>query len=88
MLILCEPSVIWPPVHEHGNQLLEPYVRAVHELTSEFSIQTGVPLHRAFNSVRAARPDIPLTTDGVHPTTTGHMLIANCWLQTVQQFQQ
>jgi lysophospholipase L1-like esterase len=80
-LILCEPSVIWPPVHERGNELLQPFVRAVHAMAREFSAASVVPLHDAFNSARAARPDIAWTTDGVHPTSSGHMRIARTWLQ-------
>ena len=82
-LILCEPSVIWPPVHDHGNDKLAAYVRAVHQMKQEFAADALVPLHRAFNDARAARPDIAWTTDGVHPTTTGHMLIAQTWLAAV-----
>ena len=80
-LILCEPSVIWPPVHERGNELLQPYVRAVHALAEEHSAACVVPLHGAFNAARDARPDIAWTTDGVHPTSSGHMLIARTWLK-------
>jgi lysophospholipase L1-like esterase len=79
-IVLCEPSVIWPPVHEDGNARLQPYVRMVHEMAKDFSAACVVPLHGAFNDARAARPDIAWTTDGVHPTSTGHMLIARTWL--------
>ena len=82
-LILCEPSVIWPPVHKQGNEMLAPYVRAVHEMSKEFDAVCVVLLHAAFNDARAVRADPAWTTDGVHPTSTGHMLIAQTWLAAV-----
>jgi lysophospholipase L1-like esterase len=81
-LILCEPSVIWPPVHARGSELLQPYIAAVHAMADEFSAECIVPLHRAFLDAAAARPDVAWTTDGVHPTSLGHTLIARTWLQT------
>jgi lysophospholipase L1-like esterase len=83
-LILCEPSVIWPPVHEQGNEKLKPYIGAVHDIAQRFNAACVVPLHDAFNNANAARPDIAWTTDGVHPTSTGHMLIAHAWLTAVR----
>ncbi len=83
-LILCEPSVIWPPQPEHGNDALQPYIRAVHDLAREFDTETVVPLHNAFVKAREARPDIVWAADGVHPSSTGHMLIARTWLQSTQ----
>jgi len=82
-LILCEPSVIWPPVHDDGNALLAPYVRAVNEMAKRFDGDAIVRLHGAFNDARAARPEVAWTTDGVHPTSVGHMLIARTWLASV-----
>jgi lysophospholipase L1-like esterase len=79
-LVLCEPSVIWPPAPAEGNEKLQPYVRAVHALAAEFKAACVVPLHAAFDSARDARSDIPWTRDGVHPTSFGHMLIARTWL--------
>ena len=79
-ILLCEPSVIWSPAPAEGNERLQPYVRAVHELAREFGASCVVPLHRAFNEARDARSDIPWTRDGVHPTSYGHMLIARTWL--------
>jgi lysophospholipase L1-like esterase len=81
-IILCEPSVIWPPAPAEGNERLAPYVRAVHELAGQFKVDCVIPLHSAFNAARDARPDIPWTRDGVHPTSFGHTLIARTWLAT------
>lgn len=81
-LVLCEPSALWLPDPPNANDLILPYADAVHRLAREFDVKYVVPLHRAFDAARDARPDIAWTTDGVHPTSTGHALIARCWLET------
>lgn len=81
-LILCEPTVIQPPSPAEGNELLKPYVKAVGELADEFDAIL-VPLHAPFLSACQARPDLPWAPDGVHPSSTGHMLIAREWLRAV-----
>lgn len=78
-LVLCEPSVIWPPQPADGNELLRPYVMAVNHIGREFGAIV-VPLHLAFNRAREIRPDIDWAPDGVHPSSSGHMLIARTWL--------
>jgi len=79
-LVLCEPSVLWLPSCPAANELLQPYVATVHRLAEEFAAVAVVALHGAFVRARAARPDIAWTSDGVHPTSIGHMLIAETWL--------
>lgn len=83
-LVLCEPSVLWLPDPPDANDRLAPYVQAVHQLAGEYSVEYVVPLHKAFETARAKREDLPLTTDGVHPTSAGHMLIAMTWLKTTK----
>jgi acyl-CoA thioesterase I len=39
-----------------------------------------VPLHGAFEEAKRARPEIEWAPDGVHPSSSGHMLIALTWL--------
>ena len=80
VLVLCEPSVIWPPAPEEGNAALGPYVQAVRTLGQKFAARAVVPLHAAFQNARAARPDIAWAPDGVHPGSSGHTLIARHWL--------
>jgi lysophospholipase L1-like esterase len=80
LTVLCEPTVIWPPAPEEGNKLLQPYIRAVHEVGREFGAAVIVPTHSAFQKARAARPEIAWTNDGVHPSSAGHYLIARTWL--------
>jgi lysophospholipase L1-like esterase len=79
-LVLCQPSVIDPPAPAEGNAVLQPYVRAISELRREFNAAALVPLHTAFVNAKKLRPDIAWTPDGVHPSPTGHMLIARTWL--------
>jgi lysophospholipase L1-like esterase len=79
-LVLCEPSVLWLDDPPDANARLKPYIHAVHGLARDFAAAAIVPLHRAFEHARAARPDVAWTTDGVHPTSAGHMLIARTWL--------
>ena len=79
-IILCEPTVIWPPAPAEGNEALKPYVAAVREIGAAFQARGVVPLHDAFNNAAAERPDIEWAPDGVHPSSSGHMLIARSWL--------
>jgi lysophospholipase L1-like esterase len=79
-IILCEPSVIWPPAPEEGNARLKPYVRATNEVGREFGASAVVPLHNAFAKAKQTRPDIVWAGDGVHPSSAGHALIARTWL--------
>jgi lysophospholipase L1-like esterase len=77
--IVCEPTLIEPPQPD-GMVALQPFVRAVRELSREFGT-INVPLHSVFVEARRANRDIALTTDGVHLTSTGHMLIAQAWMR-------
>jgi lysophospholipase L1-like esterase len=79
-IVLCEPSVIWPPAPAEGNETLQPYIQAVREIGAQFEAKCVVPLHGAFTKSREARPDIDWAPDGVHPRSSGHMLIARTWL--------
>lgn len=82
-IVLCEPSVIWPPAPAEGNAALGPYVEATRLLAAEFGARALVPLHGVFNQARTDRPDLPWAPDGVHPSSSGHMLIARTWLASL-----
>jgi acyl-CoA thioesterase I len=82
-IVLCEPTIISPPAHERGNESLKPYVSAVRELAVEHKTLL-VPLHDVFLDAAKSRPDIDWATDGVHPTSSGHMLIARQWLSATE----
>lgn len=79
-LVLCEPTVISPPAHAKGNDALQPYIQAIHQLAESFVADAMVKLHDAFRRAETLRPDVDWTTDGVHPTSAGHALIARNWL--------
>ncbi len=79
-IVLCEPTVIWPPAPAEGNEILQPYLQVVRDLGVKYKVTAVVPLHRAFESAREDRPDIDWAPDGVHPGSSGHMLIARHWL--------
>jgi acyl-CoA thioesterase I len=82
-LVVCEPTVIWPPAPVEGNEALKPYVAAVREIGVQFKARATVPLHEAFNKAGLERPDIEWAPDGVHPSSSGHMLIARSWLASL-----
>jgi len=79
--ILITPAVIGEQLDSPGNQLLEPYVRAIEQLAGKFNAFC-IPVHDAFSdAITAGAP--PLTHDGVHPNAAGHALIALTWLNTL-----
>ncbi|HNT37132.1 MAG TPA: SGNH/GDSL hydrolase family protein, partial [bacterium] len=47
-IVLCEPSIIWPPAPEGANEAMKPYLQSVHVLAQEFNAVCVVPLHKAF----------------------------------------
>ena len=79
-IVLCEPTAIWPPASAAGNEILKPFVETVQHAGVEFGVRGVVPLHRAFEKAVSERPDIDWLPDGVHPSSSGHMLIARSWL--------
>lgn len=83
MLVVCEPTVIGAPQPEDGNDRLQPYIQGIRALAKEFSAEFVVPLHAIFRDAVKARPDVAWTKDGVHPLSSGYMLIARTWLGTV-----
>ena len=83
-LVLCEPTIISPPAPPGGNEALRPYVRAVNDLAQDLLADAVVRLHEVFLDAERARRDIAWTTDGVHPTSAGHTLIARSWLAATE----
>jgi acyl-CoA thioesterase-1 len=79
-IVLCEPGAIWPPAPAMGNEMLKPFVEAVQHAAVKFGAAGPVPLCRAFEKAGSERPDIDWLPDGVHPSSSGHMLIARSWL--------
>ena len=79
-IVLCEPSVIWPPQPTEGNEKLQGYIFAVRAIALKRGAECVVPLHAAFEQAKKLRPDIDWAPDGVHPSSSGHMLLARTWL--------
>lgn len=81
-IILMEPTVIDEDVDSRGNNLLIPYVEAIHRLVKKYDTLL-VPTHDVFLDY-LRKGDYPLTTDGVHMNPAGNMLMAITWLKTVK----
>jgi lysophospholipase L1-like esterase len=81
-IVLVEPTVISEDPHAVGNALLKEYVRTVGELAVEFNA-LRVPAHHLFLNWIAEKPKELLTTDGVHLSHAGSVLLAEGWLRTV-----
>jgi lysophospholipase L1-like esterase len=81
-LVLVSPTTI---THENAsplNDLLGEYDAAVRDLARQYRA-VHVPARDALLAARAGRPDVAWTTDGCHPTTAGHAVIAAAWLRAV-----
>jgi acyl-CoA thioesterase-1 len=79
-LILISPTTI---THENVspiNDLLGQYDEAVQELARKYNA-VHVPARDALLAARTEQPQVAWTTDGCHPTTAGHTLIAATWLK-------
>ncbi|WP_035178209.1 SGNH/GDSL hydrolase family protein [Alkalihalobacterium bogoriense] len=83
-LILMEPTIIEEDIHSEGNQLLVPYVKAIHHLAKKCGAIV-VPTHKVFLTFLKRKSDVALTTDGVHMTSVGNMLMAQTWLDTIER---
>lgn len=82
-LVLMEPTIIKENTGSQGNQLLIPYVEVVRELAKEFKAVL-VPTHEIFLSHLTKKPDVSLTTDGVHMRRKGNELMAKTWLEAAE----
>ncbi|MBS2969220.1 SGNH/GDSL hydrolase family protein [Metabacillus sp. KIGAM252] len=81
-LILMQPTVIEEDLQSEGNKKLVPYINTVNELALKYHAIL-VPAHQAFTEVLQINEGIPLTTDGVHMTSTGNLLMAKSWIHSV-----
>ncbi|KOR89177.1 SGNH/GDSL hydrolase family protein [Paenibacillus solani] len=86
-LVLCEPFVMETGARtlnwEVWRQKLDEYSLVIQQLAREFDT-LFVPLQAAFDHVSAQTGPDYWTWDGIHPTTAGHHLIAQEWLNVVQ----
>lgn len=78
-LLLITPTCIGEDRENPENRRLAAYVQAVKDLGQESGLPV-IDMNRRFWDViaagRAVNPEFSLTTDGVHPTLVGHMVIA------------
>ncbi|WP_370629658.1 SGNH/GDSL hydrolase family protein [Fictibacillus sp. 5RED26] len=82
-LVLMEPTIIKENTESQGNQLLMPYVEVVRKLATEFDAVL-VPTHEIFLNHLNKKPDVSLTTDGVHMRRKGNELMAKTWLEAAE----
>lgn len=81
-IILMEPTIITPNKHSMGQEVLALYVNAVQDLSRKHNTLL-VPLFQIFDSFNQSYPQHELTSDGIHMTKLGSILIAKTWLETV-----
>lgn len=81
-IIVMEPTVIGEELQSEGNVILKDYVSIVQKIGNQTKVKV-VPTHDAFISYLKTNNGHPLTTDGVHMTPLGNMLIAKTWLNEV-----
>ncbi len=82
--ILCEPFVL--PVsaeREAWREDLDPKIAVVRRLAREYHALL-VPFDGLFAQAATRRPPAFWAADGVHPSSAGHALMAQCWLRTVR----
>ena len=82
-LVLCEPFLL--AVQEEMNlwrEDLDPKIAVVHKMASEFGAKL-VRFDQPFNDLAKELSMLELAEDGVHPSTLGHTIMAELWLQTV-----
>jgi len=82
-LVLCEPFVL----HTQEDRMtwrvdLDPKIHAIRKLAREFGALL-VPLDGIFAAASALREPSFWSNDGVHPSPSGHALMAQSWLRAV-----
>jgi len=83
-LIICEPFVL-PVIEDQAKwrEDLDPKIHAVRKLAREFNA-LFIPLDGIFAQAATQRDPAYWLPDGVHPSPTGHALIAQSWLRAVE----
>ena len=82
-LVLLDPFLLHTkPEFETWRPVLDPKIQVVRELAQEFAA-VHVPLDDIFTDAAQKREPQFWAADGVHPSTVGHALIAQSWMQTV-----
>lgn len=82
-LVILEPFVLPSPADRQEWRVdLDPKIQVARKLAAEFEA-VYIPLDGIFNAAAIASTPERWSADGVHPTLTGHALIAEHWLDTV-----
>ena len=79
-LVLCSPTTIENGTDAQVNALLEERVSIVKALASEYKA-IYVPFAEVQRSLIHSRPEVYWTTDGCHPSSSGHASLAWTWLK-------
>lgn len=83
-IILMEPFVLpVPDDRKKWREDLDPKINVVRLLAREFKTHL-VPLDGIFNQASVYKHPKVWTPDGVHPSSTGHALIAKEWLKVAK----
>lgn len=83
-IILMEPFLIpADPEKAPMRPFVDAIIQVVHTLARRNSL-TLVPLDTLFAAASAVEPPSHWAEDGIHPTSAGHRLIADAWLQALQ----
>ena len=82
-IILCEPFLLPVPPDRLGwREDLDPKIAIRRQLAADFST-LYIPFDGLFAAAAARRDAAYWAGDGVHPTLTGHALMAQSWLAAV-----
>ena len=84
-IALLEPFVLpYPPDRKAWREDLDPKIDVVRSLAREFGALL-IPLDGLFAQASTRAGSEYWTRDGVHPTPAGHALIAEAWLDTLEE---
>ncbi len=81
--VLCEPFLLPANIEQLvWREDLDPKIEVVHRLALEFEAVL-VPFDAMFAGARERNSIAELAEDGIHPTSLGHQLMANLWIERV-----
>jgi len=81
-LVLMSPTTIEPENDGELNTLLGAYDAAVREEAARRG-SAYVPARQKLMEIRERMTDVAWTREGCHPTTAGHTVLAQAWLEAV-----
>ncbi|RFU65337.1 SGNH/GDSL hydrolase family protein [Peribacillus glennii] len=79
-IVLMEPTILEENHESEGNKRLLPYVEIVKNMAVQYNAAL-VPEHSVFIEALKRKSGFSLTTDGVHLSSTGHLLMAKTWMK-------